>query len=49
MDYANLITLDLAEFDQPGGKERLAAQLKQAAHEIGTFPNLTISICAKVY
>ena len=36
VDYADLVTLDLSEFDQPGGKEKLAAQLKDAAHEVGT-------------
>jgi hypothetical protein len=33
--YADLVTIDLSEFDQPGGKEKLAAQLKDAVHEVG--------------
>ncbi|KAK6541608.1 hypothetical protein TWF694_007408 [Orbilia ellipsospora] len=35
--YADLVTIDLEEFDKPGGPERLAAQLKDAAHEVGFF------------
>lgn len=35
--YADLVTIDLSEFDQPGGKEKLAAQLKDVVHEIGFF------------
>ncbi|PWY73649.1 Clavaminate synthase-like protein [Aspergillus heteromorphus CBS 117.55] len=33
----NLVTLDLSLFDEPGGKEKLAAQLKDAAHGVGFF------------
>jgi hypothetical protein len=38
--YADLVTIDLSEFEQPGGKEKLAAQLKDAVHEVGnlSFP-----------
>ncbi|XWW93317.1 hypothetical protein V2A60_001249 [Cordyceps javanica] len=32
--YADLVTIDLGEFDTPGGKERLAAQLKDAVHNV---------------
>ncbi|KMK58779.1 2OG-Fe(II) oxygenase family oxidoreductase, putative [Aspergillus fumigatus Z5] len=35
--YADLVTIDLSEFDQPGGKEKLAAQLKDVVHEVGFF------------
>ncbi|KAM0753618.1 Clavaminate synthase-like protein [Meredithblackwellia eburnea MCA 4105] len=37
LPWADLITLHLDEFDQPGGKEKLAAQLKKAINEIGFF------------
>lgn len=35
MDWADLATLDLSQFDQPGGKEKLAKQLFQAIQDIG--------------
>jgi len=35
VNYADLVTLDLSEFDRPGGKEKLAEQLKEAAHRVG--------------
>src|ERR1700743_2773449 len=37
LPWASLVTLDLSEFDQPGGKAKLAAQLKEAIHKIGFF------------
>ncbi|OQE13221.1 hypothetical protein PENFLA_c052G07776 [Penicillium flavigenum] len=37
LNYADLTIIDLGEFDTPGGKERLAAQLKDAAHNAGFF------------
>ncbi|KAK2020710.1 flavonol synthase [Colletotrichum zoysiae] len=37
LDWAELVTLDLSQFDAPGGKERLAVQLRDAAHQIGFF------------
>ena len=37
VEWADLITLDLSEFDLPGGKEKLAAQLKDAVHNVGFF------------
>ncbi|KAE8377487.1 hypothetical protein BDV26DRAFT_211296 [Aspergillus bertholletiae] len=37
LKYADLVTIDLSEFDRPGGKEKLAAQLKDAVHEVGFF------------
>lgn len=33
--WADLITLDLTTFDEPGGKEKLAKQLKHAVHTVG--------------
>ncbi|CAK4030299.1 iron ascorbate family oxidoreductase [Lecanosticta acicola] len=37
LDWAELVTLDLSQFDQPGGKEDLVEQLKYAAHHVGFF------------
>jgi isopenicillin N synthase-like dioxygenase len=37
LQWASLVTLDLSEFDQPEGKTKLAAQLKEAIHKIGFF------------
>lgn len=36
VDWADLVTLDLSKFDQPGGKQQLANQLKDAVHKGGT-------------
>ncbi|KAI0394729.1 Clavaminate synthase-like protein [Xylariaceae sp. FL0594] len=37
LDWADLVTLDLSQFDQPGGKEKLASQLFEAIQNIGFF------------
>ncbi|KND89019.1 hypothetical protein TOPH_06291 [Tolypocladium ophioglossoides CBS 100239] len=37
LEWADLITLDLSKFDQPGGKEALAKQLFEALQTIGFF------------
>jgi isopenicillin N synthase-like dioxygenase len=37
VEWADLVTLDLSTFDTPGGKEKLAAQLKDAVHNVGFF------------
>ncbi|KAI8712045.1 hypothetical protein NCS52_01469700 [Fusarium sp. LHS14.1] len=37
LDWADLVTLDLSKFDQPGGKEALAKQLFDAIQNIGFF------------
>ncbi|KAG0650818.1 putative 2-oxoglutarate-dependent dioxygenase JRG21 [Hyphodiscus hymeniophilus] len=37
LDWAELVTLDLSEFEKPGGKQRLASQLEHAAHHVGFF------------
>lgn len=37
MDWADLVTLDLSKFDQPGGKRDLANQLFDALQNIGFF------------
>lgn len=36
LDWADLATLDLSKFDQPGGKQELAAQFRTAMEDIGT-------------
>lgn len=35
LDWADLATLDLSRFDQPGGRQELAAQFLKANEEIG--------------
>lgn len=35
LDWADLATLDLSKYDQPGGKQELAATLARALEEIG--------------
>jgi hypothetical protein len=35
VDWADLATLDLSLFDQPGGKDQLAKQLFDAIQNIG--------------
>lgn len=37
LEWADLITIDLSQFDEPGGKPKLAAQLKNAISTIGFF------------
>jgi isopenicillin N synthase-like dioxygenase len=37
VDWADLVTLDLSQFEVPGGKTQLAAQLDKAIQEIGFF------------
>jgi len=37
LDWADLVTLDLSDFENPGGKERLAKQLFDAVQNIGFF------------
>lgn len=37
VEWADLVTLDLSKFDQPGGKEALAQQLFDAIQNIGFF------------
>ena len=37
MDWAELVTLDLSRFDEPGGKQQLAEQLDYAAQHVGFF------------
>ena len=35
MEWADLITLDLSKFDQPGGKEELVKELDYAVTKVG--------------
>ncbi|RAO71908.1 uncharacterized protein BHQ10_007920 [Talaromyces amestolkiae] len=37
LDWADLATLDLSKFDQPGGKQELASQFRNAMEDIGFF------------
>lgn len=37
VDWAEFVTLDLSQFDTPGGKQKLASQLRDAVHQIGFF------------
>ncbi|KAI0146643.1 hypothetical protein BJ166DRAFT_571429 [Pestalotiopsis sp. NC0098] len=37
LDWAELITLDLSLYDQPGGKEELVKQLEHAVRHVGFF------------
>ncbi|KAK3725383.1 hypothetical protein LTR37_000353 [Vermiconidia calcicola] len=37
LPWADLITLDLSQFEYPGGKQKLANQLKDAVHNVGFF------------
>ncbi|KAI2621206.1 Clavaminate synthase-like protein [Hypoxylon sp. NC1633] len=37
LDWADLATLDLSQFDAPGGKQKLAAQLFEAIQKVGFF------------
>lgn len=37
LPWSELVTLDLSEMDQPGGKGRLAKQLEHAVHHVGFF------------
>ncbi|KAL7931494.1 hypothetical protein V8C35DRAFT_329512 [Trichoderma chlorosporum] len=48
LEWADLVTLDLSQFDQPDGKERLAKQLQEAVQKIGKRL-LPISTCKEVF
>ncbi|PQE31546.1 hypothetical protein CJF32_00009373 [Rutstroemia sp. NJR-2017a WRK4] len=37
LPWSELVTLDLSDFSQPGGKARLASQLSHAVHHVGFF------------
>lgn len=37
VDWADLVTLDLSLFDVPGGKQKLANQLRDAVHNVGRY------------
>jgi isopenicillin N synthase-like dioxygenase len=42
VDWAELITLDLSKYEQPGGKEELVKQLEHAVQHVGKL-NRTFS------
>lgn len=44
LDWADLATLDLSKFDQPGGKQELATTLARALEDIGKFNSRTTSV-----
>lgn len=44
LDWADLATLDLSKFNEPGGKEELAKQLHNAIEQIGLTTFGTIGI-----
>ena len=35
LPWSELVTLDLEDYNRPGGKERLAKQLEHAVHHVG--------------
>lgn len=35
--WAELVTLDLSQYDQPGGKEELVKQLDHAVRHVGEY------------
>jgi hypothetical protein len=35
VDWAELVTLDLSQFEKPGGKETLVKQLEHAVRHVG--------------
>ncbi|KPM37053.1 hypothetical protein AK830_g9522 [Neonectria ditissima] len=37
LEWADLVTLDLSKFDQPGGKQELALEFSKAIEEVGFF------------
>lgn len=37
LEWADLVSIDLSEFEIPGGRQKLAAQLKQAISTVGFF------------
>ncbi|KAH6614825.1 hypothetical protein C7974DRAFT_320665 [Boeremia exigua] len=37
LPWAELVTLDLEDYNRPGGKERLSKQLEHAVHHVGFF------------
>ncbi|KAG6041897.1 hypothetical protein E4U41_000743 [Claviceps citrina] len=37
LSYVDLVTLDLSEYDKPGGKEKLAKQLRESILTVGFF------------
>lgn len=41
VDWAELVTLDLSQFEKPGGKEALVKQLEHAVRHVGKPRNTT--------
>jgi hypothetical protein len=47
LPWAELVTLDLEDYNRPGGKERLSKQLEHAVHHVG-FVRVPIRIQCRV-
>jgi len=47
LPWSELVTLDLEDYDRPGGKERLAKQLEHAVHHVG-FVRCTFSLAVSL-
>jgi hypothetical protein len=47
LPWAELVTLDLEDYNRPGGKERLSKQLEHAVHHVG-FVRLPILFRSRV-
>lgn len=44
LEWADLRTLDLAKFDQPGGKHQLAAELTTAIEDVGMYNHFSCCV-----
>lgn len=44
LEWANLVTLDLSKFDQPGGKQELAQEFRRAIEEVGMSPTTSRNV-----
>jgi hypothetical protein len=43
VDWAELVTIELDRFDQPGGKEELVKRLEHAVKNVGTYRTTDLS------
>lgn len=44
MDWAELVTLDLSKYEQPGGKEELVKQLEHAVQHVGKLSSTVSAV-----
>lgn len=42
LPWSELVTLDLEDYNRPGGKERLSKQLEHAVHHVGFVSTTTM-------